>query len=98
MVRRIVVFPLPDAPSKTNVSPSATSKVMFSRTGVVPNRLLRPMTLAAMRDDFGASSVTRSVIIALLCCAENMLARIQPVAGKEEHGKNQERQQSKHDR
>src|SRR5215510_720836 len=50
MIRRIVVLPLPDAPSKTSTSPSATSKVILSSTLVLPKRLLRPTTLAAAGD------------------------------------------------
>ena len=47
MTRRIVVLPLPEAPSNTNASPSATSKEISSSTEVLPKRLLMPRTLAA---------------------------------------------------
>ena len=39
MMRRIVVLPLPEAPSNTSTSPSATSKLMFSSTLALPNCL-----------------------------------------------------------
>src|SRR5712671_4171241 len=56
MIRRIVVLPLPDAPSKTSTSPSATEKLMFSSTLVRPKRLLRPKTLAAACGEVGTGA------------------------------------------
>ncbi len=56
MTRRIVVLPLPDAPSKTNTSPSATSKLIFSSTLVLPKRLLIPTTLAAAGGEFAVDT------------------------------------------
>src|ERR1700704_489719 len=75
MIRKIVVLPLPDAPSSTSTSPSATSKLMFSSTLVLPKRLLMPSTLAAAGGKVGLGSdaeVIRSgVILTALAAIEH---------------------------
>src|SRR4029079_7288095 len=97
--RRIVVLPLPDAPSNTSTSPSPTSKLMFSSTLALPKRLLIPTTLAAAADggafDAGSSSlgINDSFAFAILNSVN-----IQPVARKEQHAANQKRKQREHDR
>src|SRR5215212_4749670 len=47
MTRRMVVFPEPDAPSRTSASPSATSKLTSSSTRTPLKLLLKERTLAA---------------------------------------------------
>ena len=55
MMRRMVVLPLPEAPSRTSDSPSATSKLMSSSTRDFLKRLLTPRTLAATPVRFSRS-------------------------------------------
>src|SRR6185369_4640754 len=99
MMRRIVVLPLPDAPSNTRTSPSPTSKLMFSSTLALPKRLLIPTTLAAADEggalDAGSSclGINVSFAFAILVSVD-----IQPVAREEQHAENQKRKQREHDR
>src|SRR5436190_6397381 len=99
MMRRIVVLPLPDAPSRTSTSPSATSKLMFSSMLVLPKRLLMPTTLAAAAGEGlalapgGVSGFGISVSFAFTPSSIN----IQPIASKKQHAENQKREQGQHD-
>src|SRR6185369_5514095 len=99
MMRRIVVLPLPDAPSNTSTSPSPTSKLMFSRTLALPKRLLIPTTLSAAAEDgaldAGSSGlgIKNSFALAIV-----VSVNIHPVAREEEHAENQNRKQREHDR
>src|SRR5215213_2282235 len=99
MMRRIVVLPLPDAPSNTRTSPSPTLKLMFSSTLALPKRLLIPTTLAAASDggalDAGSSGLGINVSFAF---AISVSVDIQPVAREEQHAENQKRKQREHDR
>src|SRR6185503_20892065 len=94
MILRIVVLPLPDAPSKTRISPSATSSEIFSSTPVLPKRLLKPMTLVAIG---GALSLDADI----LCSSTNfsfaftgcLSVYVKPVAGKKQHAENKKREE-----
>src|SRR5215208_1734539 len=91
MMRRIVVLPLPEAPSNTSTSPSPTSKLMFSRTLALPKRLLIPITLAAAVDggalDAGSSGLGMNVSFAFTIW---ILIDVQPVTREKQHAEDQE--------
>src|SRR6185503_3168492 len=99
MMRRIVVLPLPDAPSKTSTSPSPTSKLMFSRTLASPKRLLIPTTLAAAALggalNTGSSGLGINVSFAF---AISISVDVEPVTREKQHAEDQERKQREHDR
>src|ERR1044071_8612235 len=92
MMRRIVVLPLPEAPSNTSTSPSATSKLMFSSTLALPNLLLRPITLAAAGEvgifDTGSTTLGINVSFAFTMMGS---VDIQPIACQKEHAEYQKR-------
>src|SRR5690242_17560848 len=99
MIRRIVVLPLPDAPSNTSTSPSATSKLMFSSTLVLPKRLLRPTTLAAagggsLSAGGGSAGVGINVSLAFTM---RILIDVEPIAREEQDAEDQKRKQCEHD-
>src|SRR6185369_10455571 len=95
MMRRIVVLPLPEAPSSTRTSPSATSKLMFSSTLALPKRLLMPTTLAAAVGPAGSGSSRLGMSDSL---AFTDLVNVQPVTCEKQHTENQKRKQREHDR
>src|SRR6266550_1073520 len=96
MTRRIVVLPLPEAPSSTNASPSATSKEISSSTVVGPKRLLTARTPAAACGAVGleteAGVIRSGLILADLAtinsvsleCAD--LSALCQVATRRDHG------------
>src|SRR5205085_12485718 len=98
MMRRIVVLPLPDAPSSTRTSPSATSKLMFSSTLVLPKRLLIPTTLATAGGgsaiDAGGSGLGINVSFAF---TRTTLIHVEPIASEEQHAEDQKREQGQDD-
>src|SRR6476661_5214227 len=98
MIRRIVVFPLPDAPSNTSASPSATSNVMFSSTLVLPKRLLTPTTLVAFCDAvvIGAGTFCSSISFSFAFKVSSSID-VQPVACEEQHAENQKRKECQND-
>src|SRR5215217_2160763 len=99
MMRRIVVLPLPEAPSKTSTSPSPTSKLIFSRTLALPKRLLIPITLAAAAGggvlNTGSSCLESNTSFAFTIW---ILINVQPVTREKQHAEDQERKQREHDR
>src|ERR1043166_3009442 len=97
MIRRIVVFPLPEAPSNTSASPSATSKVIFSNTLVFPNRLLTPTTLVAFCDAGGGTGTLYSSISFSFAFKVFSSVYIQPVAGENHRAENQKRKECQDD-
>src|SRR6185503_17488815 len=106
MIRRMVVLPLPDAPSKTSTSPSATSKLMFSSTLVLPKRLLSPTTLAAAgggsaSDGAGWTGCGINVSLAFTIFSISnfaILVDVEPIACEEQHTEDQKREQREHNR
>src|SRR5918999_1330569 len=101
MIRRIVVLPLPEAPSNTSTSPSATSKLMFSNTLVLPKLLLMPTTLAAAGGGSatGAAGSTGFGMNVSLAFTNSILSvNVEPITCKEEHAEDQEREEREHDR
>src|ERR1043165_50227 len=105
MMRRMVVLPLPDAPSNTSDSPSATSKSMSSKTTVPLNFLLTARTDAAgsLRDE---SSSRRTQSPAWLRCMDEDSSgsisqissfSVQPITREKEQTEDSEREQRKHD-
>src|SRR6185503_9653272 len=98
MILRMVVFPLPDAPSNTRISPSATSSEMFSSTPVLPKRLLTPITRVAIG---GALSLDVDILCSStsFCFAFNgcLSVYVKPVAGKKEHAENEKREECQND-
>src|SRR6185436_17423101 len=97
MMRRIVVLPLPDAPSNTSTSPSATSKLMFSSTLVLPKRLLRPNTLAAAGGGSFSVGGGSTGINVSLAFTMRILVDVEPIAREEQDAEDQERKQREHD-
>src|SRR5215813_6759636 len=83
MIRRMVVLPLPEAPSSTSVSPSATSKEMSSSTDVSPNRLLRACTRAAAGNPGSGTGeeliISGTILIALAAITTSSKVYVQPL-------------------
>src|SRR5215475_5983475 len=59
MSRSVVLFPLPEGPSKTRLSPSAIEKLTSSRTCSEPNHLLNPRTIIDCRERVLGSAQAR---------------------------------------
>src|SRR6476661_3142115 len=97
MMRRIVVLPLPEAPSRTSTSPSATSKLMFSSTLAFPKRLLMPNTLAAAAGRVGSGSSRFGMSVSFAFTIQISI-NVQPVAREKQHTEDQERKQREDDR
>src|SRR5918997_1731729 len=99
MILRIVVLPLPDAPSNTSTSPSATSKLMLSSTLVLPKRLLIPTTLAAAAGALAGDGACSTGFGVIFCVAFTIriLVDVEPVAGEEQHAEDQKREECEHD-
>src|SRR5437773_1664474 len=97
MIRRIVVFPLSEAPRRTKDSPSAFSKLMNSSTLILPKRYHTPQTLAAffefrLRVGFGGTTLMRATSALTI----STTLYIKPVTGKKKNTENQKREESKH--
>src|SRR5947209_533394 len=105
MMRKIVVFPLPEAPSRTSDSPSAMSKLMSSSTTAFLNFLLTERTLAAAvvsvrSPRFSAPpfvSLPKMVVISSGRISALTSFSVQPVAREEKYAEDEKRQEREHD-
>src|SRR5215208_3535450 len=110
MTRRMVVFPEPDAPSRTSASPSATSKETSSSTRTPLKLLLRPRTLAAgasgwagaargpLRPASGVASVSSVTFSGSMTGSPHWASlAFDPVAREEEDAEDGEGEEREHD-
>src|SRR5438552_10157467 len=101
MMRRIVVLPLPEAPSSTSASPWATSKWTSWRTSTSPYFLLRPWMLAAGGRCVACSpeaELAASASLALVSSVISCLLDLEPLAREEQDAEDHEGEQRQHDR